>query len=85
MYRVCFSPDGKRIASGSLDNGTLKVWAAETGQEKLTLTGHSDSVYSVCFSPDGKQIASSGKDRTVRVWDGLTASKCWPSRGTSRR
>ena len=70
VYRVCFSPDGKRIASGALDNGTLKVWAAETGQEKLTLTGHSDSVYSVCFSPDGKQIASSGKDRTVRVWDG---------------
>ncbi len=36
---VSFSPDGKRIVSGSDDN-SLKVWDAQTGQETLTLKGH---------------------------------------------
>ena len=39
---VAFSPDGKRIVSGSNDK-TLKVWDAATGQEMLTLKGHTDS------------------------------------------
>ena len=36
---VAFSPDGRRIVSGSGDK-TLKVWDAATGQETLTLKGH---------------------------------------------
>ncbi len=45
------------------------VWNAETGQEMLTLRGHSDDVMSVSFSPDGKQIVSGSRDDTVKVWD----------------
>jgi WD40 repeat protein len=65
---VAFSPDGKRIVSGSYDN-TVKVWDAETGQETLTLKGHSDYVRSVSFSPDGRRIASGSSDKMVKVWD----------------
>src|SRR5439155_25147218 len=36
VWSVCFSPDGKRIVSGSWDK-TVKVWDAHTGQEQLTL------------------------------------------------
>ena len=36
---MAFSPDGKRLASASND-GTVKVWDAATGQETLTLKGH---------------------------------------------
>ena len=39
MISVAFSPDGKRIVSGSGDK-TLKVWDAASGQETLTLKGH---------------------------------------------
>ena len=65
---VCFSPDGKRLASAA---GTrrLEVWDAETGQELLTLKGHTAQVSSVCFSPDGKRLASASWDKTVKVWD----------------
>jgi WD40 repeat protein len=65
---VSFSPDGKRIVSGSSDN-TLKVWDAQTGQETLTLKGHYDRVLSVSFSPDGKRIVSGSYDKTLKVWD----------------
>ena len=57
VLSVAFSPDGKRIVSGS-DDGTIKVWDAATGQETLTLKGHSSAVNSVAFSPDGKRIVT---------------------------
>ena len=36
---VAFSPDGRRIVSGSRDR-TLRIWDAETGAELQRLTGH---------------------------------------------
>ena len=69
---MAFSPDGKQIVSGSGERGKpgeIKVWDAETGQESLTLKGHSDWVTSVSFSPDGKRIVSGSFDETVKVWD----------------
>ena len=66
---VAFSPDGKRIVSGSSD-GTLKIWDAESAEQLQTLTGHTSKVLSVAFSPDGKRIVSGSRDRTLKVWDG---------------
>ena len=54
--------------SGSGDN-TLKVWDAQTGQETLTLKGHSSGVWGVSFSPDGKRIVSGSFDNTLKIWD----------------
>ena len=65
---VAFSPDGKRIVSGSLDR-TAKAWDAATGREILTFTGHKNPIWCVAFSPDGKRIASGGEDREIKVWD----------------
>ncbi|KAG6329629.1 hypothetical protein ID866_9461 [Astraeus odoratus] len=66
---VVFSPDGKRIASGSDDN-TVCLWDVETGlQLGGPLKGHTSSVTSVAFSPDGKRIASGSDDSTVCLWD----------------
>ena len=34
------------------------MWDAATGQELLTLKGHTGAVRSVAFSPDGKRIVT---------------------------
>jgi WD40 repeat protein/tetratricopeptide (TPR) repeat protein len=71
---VCFGPDGRRLASASYDQ-MVKVWDAQTGQETLTLKGHTQAVTSVCFSPDGRRLASASDDQMVKVWDAQTGQE----------
>lgn len=65
---VAFSPDGRRMVTGSEDT-TLRLWEVATGREVRPLEGHTQEVLSVAFSPDGKQIVSGSTDRTVRLWE----------------
>ena len=58
------------IVSGSSDN-TLKIWDADTGKEKYTLSGHSGGVGSCAFSPDGTTVLSGSGDTTLKLWDSV--------------
>ena len=63
---VAFSPDGRRIVSGSVE-GTLKIWDMSTGKETLALRGHTSGVRAAAFSPDGRrQRRSSSNIRPPR-------------------
>jgi WD40 repeat protein len=87
---VCFSPDGKWIASAGADK-TVKVWNAETGEELRTLKGHQQAVVSVCFNPDGKRLAGGAgepvkpgqpvKPGEVKVWDAQTGKEVFDLKG----
>jgi WD40 repeat protein/tRNA A-37 threonylcarbamoyl transferase component Bud32 len=65
---MCFSPDGRRLASASYDR-TVRLWDPAARRETATLTGHADIVISLCFSPDGRRLATASADKTVRLWD----------------
>jgi WD40 repeat protein len=68
-YCVAFSPDGKRLVSGSFrPDNTVRVWDIETGKELCKYEGHTAPVVSVAFFPDGKRIASASVDGTARTW-----------------
>jgi len=72
-----FSADGKRIATGGMDQ-TARVWDASSGKNLLTLSGHTASVLALAFSPDGSRLVTGGHDATARIWDiadGATAGK----------
>ncbi len=68
---VAFTPDGKRLATGS-GTGIITLWDAESGQEVLTLRGHSGAIVRLTFSADGRFLASSSKDGTVKLWEAAT-------------
>lgn len=64
---VAWSPNGKRVASGDVNN-IVQVWDAITGGHVYTYTDHTGPIQGVSWSPDGKYIASASNDATVRVW-----------------
>ncbi len=66
---LALSPDGKTLASGTMD-GQVQVWnLAPTPQIQSTFTGHRGSVYVLMFSPDGKTLASGSSDGTILLWN----------------
>jgi len=65
---VCFSPDGKYLATGAEDK-LIRVWDIASNKIRNTFAGHEQDIYSLDFARDGRTIASGSGDRTVRLWD----------------
>ncbi len=65
---IAFSPDGRYVATGSVDH-TIKIWEAATGRELRTLAGHTGAVKAVAFSPDARLLASGGNDGRIKFWE----------------
>jgi WD40 repeat protein len=79
VWDVSWSPDGKRILTGSRDR-TARIWNADTGRLEATFT-HDTSVMAVAWAPDGKFVLTGTGDLNlddrngrVQIWDVTTGN-----------
>lgn len=68
------SYDSKLIVTSSADKN-IRIWGLDFGDCHKALFGHQDSILQVAFVPhnsdgNGHNFFSSGKDRTIKYWDG---------------
>jgi WD40 repeat protein len=73
VLSIAYSPDGRRIASSSInDDNSFVVWDAKTGEVVKVIRGHTSHVHRLRYSPDGKLIAAADNGGALRLWDAST-------------
>jgi WD40 repeat protein/serine/threonine protein kinase len=78
VLAVAYSPDGRRLVTGSRD-GTARLWDTTTGKQLFLLKGHKARVTFATFSPDGRCVLTlaPGPDRSAIVWEAATGKLLW--------
>jgi WD40 repeat protein len=76
LFDVAFSPDGSRLAGGSLP-GSLEIWDATSGERLIHLPllegASSLLVWQVAYSPDGTLLAAASGDGSLYLIEAQTA------------
>ena len=63
-----FSPDGKRLVTGS-DDCHARIWEVSTSRELMPSLLHPSTVRQAIFSPDGRFVLTTCGDSAARIWD----------------
>ena len=67
IHHAAFDRRGRRIATAG-ENGTARVWDADTGEPISRPMVHRGPVTRVAFGPDGRWVATASEDGDARVW-----------------
>ncbi len=65
---ICFTKDGKLLASAS-DDKTIGIFKVTEDYRRRIFKGHIGEVNSIAFSPNGKMLLSGSNDCTIKLWD----------------
>lgn len=74
IYAARFSPDGKRIASGSADK-YIRTFDVASSHPLRRLEGHTNYVLDLAWKGDGSTLVSAAADNTIKVWDPETGDQ----------
>jgi WD40 repeat protein len=66
VYGVSWSPNGKALAFGCIDN-TVRAIDPATGKQILQMGTHTDWVLGTVFSQDGEHLVSVSRDMSMRL------------------
>lgn len=72
IWRMSFSPDGKRLASN--DNWTIKIWDLKASKELRSFQAPAFTRV-VVFTRDGERVVTGHDDGRICVWDAKTAKR----------
>jgi WD40 repeat protein len=81
IYVVRFHPNGRMLAAGGPEVGTVRLWDVEIGRpiRRIRLSEspgfRGDAVRTVTFSPDGLLFASGSVEGFVGVWNTATGDR----------
>ncbi|KIW69456.1 hypothetical protein PV04_05333 [Phialophora macrospora] len=63
-----FAPDGRFLASYSIDSSNITLWDARTGSP-IAVFNSPESVNDVAISPDNSHVVAVGVDGYIRAWN----------------
>ena len=67
VFSLVFSPDGKMLFTGSMDQ-TIRLWDAATGASRGVWPAE-DQVLALAISPDGRTLAAGHRQGRMTLWD----------------
>ena len=67
ITQIRYSPDGKHLATASLDDA-IHIWTLQ-GQPVRSLNHHQNDIWSLDFGPGGQQLVTASEDKTVHLMD----------------
>ncbi|KAK9884754.1 hypothetical protein WA026_007603 [Henosepilachna vigintioctopunctata] len=70
IYDLCWSPNGLKLLSGSIDNSAI-LWDIKSGKSEQIMTDHKGFVQGVAWDPKSQYIATVSTDRICRIYDSI--------------
>ncbi|KAN0060603.1 beta transducin [Thecaphora frezii] len=75
------SPNNPDTFAVGYEDGSIRLWSAQTASTSITLNGHKKAVTSLAFDRQGLRLASASLDTDVILWDIVAETGLFRLRG----